>query len=415
MTVHVIGAGIAGLACATRLAKTGTPVAIYEQNRTAGGRCRSYFDQRLARTVDTGIHLTFARSTNFRAFLDDIGAADQLVGPDASYCRFVDIVSGRDWTLRPNAGPVPWWLMVPWRSPPQKGFADIIGLVRLASSDASATVAACVPTDGATFRNLWEPITVACLNTKPAHASAQLLWRFIRDGISNGSRLYHQRFPRGPLSECFIDPALAALRARDGRVNLRERLLGLEFAGDRIVALSFASRRVALDRSDAVVLALPPKPAARLVPSLAAPERSSAIITAHFALRPPAPPAPDLTCVIEGRSIWLLVRHDVATATIGAADDMLHQSSDAIARKLWSAIAVVLGRDGGQLPPHRVLKFRDGTYAHTPTEVARRPSNRTRWTNLFLAGDWTASEFPATVDSAAHSGHLAAAAAGTPA
>lgn len=412
MTVHVIGAGIAGLAGAVRLARAGVSVALYEQNRVAGGRCRSYFDARFGHPLDTGIHLTFARSRHFQAFLGDVDAAHQLVGPDSSYCRFIDVLDGRDWTLRPNPGLVPWWLMVPGRSPPRKGVGDLIGLARLAVADGSSTVGACVPTNGPSYRSLWEPITVACLNTPPAQASAQLLWRFIQDGLRHGAALYHQRFPRGGLTESFIDPALAMLRAHEGTVHFRARAHGLEFAGGRLAALHVGRHRVALAPADAVILALPPVAAARLVPDLSVPRQSSAIVTVHYALDPPAPPGPDLTCVLEGRSFWLLARGRVATATVGAADDLLREAPDSLARRLWAAAAAALARDARRLPPFRVLKFRDGTYAHTPSEVARRPSTRTRWANLFIAGDWTATDFPATIDSAALSGHLAAAAAG---
>ncbi|MBL8838116.1 MAG: FAD-dependent oxidoreductase [Alphaproteobacteria bacterium] len=411
MTVHVIGAGIAGLAAAARLARAGVTVALYEQTRAAGGRCRSYFDARFGRPLDTGIHLTFARSRHFQAFLADVDAADQLVGPDVSYCRFFDAVEGRSWTLRPNSGPVPWWLVVPGRSPPRKGVGDLLGLARLAVADRASTVSACIPTSGPSYRSLWEPITVACLNTPPAEASAQLLWQFILDGFRHGAALYHQRFARGGLSESFIAPALAKIEARHGTVHFRTRAHRFEFAGRRVDGLHVGGRRIALASSDAVVLALPPAAAARIVPDLSVPRRCSAIVTVHFALDPPAPPGPDLTCVIEGRSFWLLTRDRVATATIGAADDLLGEAPASLAQRLWSAAAAALGRDAERLPPYRVLKFRDGTYAHTPSEIARRPSTRTRWANLFVAGDWTATEFPATVDSAALSGHRAAAAA----
>lgn len=411
MTVHVIGAGIAGLASAARLARAGVAVALYEQGRVAGGRCRSYFDSRFDRPLDIGIHLTFTRSRHFRAFLGDVGAGEALVGPTSSYCRFVDVVGGHDWTLRPNAGPLPWWLMVPGRSPPQKGLGDLVALARLALADGASTVGACISADRPSYRSLWEPITVACLNTPPARASAQLLWQFIQDGVRHGATLYHQRFPRGSLSESFIDPALAALRARGAPIQFRARARRLEFSGDRLAAVCFADRRIAIGPADAAILALPPHAAARLVPDLDVPRQSSAIVTVHYSLDPPAPPAPELTCVIDGRSFWLLARDRIATATIGAADDTLHEPPAALAQRLWAAAAPVLGRDGRALPPHRVLKFRHGTYAHTPTDVARRPSTRTRWPNLFLAGDWIATDLPATVDSAALSGHLAATAA----
>lgn len=402
---------MAGLACAVRLARAGAPVVLYEQSRRAGGRCRSYFDRRLEQWLDTGIHLALTRHNHLLDFLHEIGASDQLVGPGTSHCRFVDVLERRDWTLRPNSGPIPWWILAPGRSPPNSGFGDLVALARLAHADPDTTVSACIPTNGGRYRQLWEPITIAGLNTPPALASARLMWWFIRDGLWYGADYYRQRFTRDALASSLVEPALATIRQHGGTVHLLHRAQGLSFEHARATAIAFTRRRIPLDPADIVVVALPPAAAGRLVPGLTVPERSSAILTVHYRLDPPAPPQPELTCVIEQRSLWMLVRNHLATVTVGAADDLLPQMPTDLARRFWPHARAVLGRGDSPVPAFRVMKFRNGTFAHTPTDVMRRPGERTRWRNVFVAGDWTETRLPATVEGAILSGQRAAAAA----
>jgi uncharacterized protein with NAD-binding domain and iron-sulfur cluster len=78
---------------------------------------------------------------------------------------------------------------------------------------------------------------------------------------------------------------------------------------------------------------------------------------------------------------------------------------------LWRPVAKVLGCEPAAPPPWRVLRFRRGTFAHTPADCALRPAARNGWSNLFLAGDWTRTGQSATLDGAVQSGHAAAAAA----
>ena len=87
-TVHVVGAGLAGLACALRLADAGRRVALYEAARMAGGRCRSYFDASLGLTIDNGNHLLLSGNRAARDYAKRIGASDALVGPERMRLRF---------------------------------------------------------------------------------------------------------------------------------------------------------------------------------------------------------------------------------------------------------------------------------------------------------------------------------------
>src|ERR1700722_14713354 len=108
--VHVIGAGLAGLAAALALAETGARITVYEAAPQAGGRCRSYFDATLGCRIDNGNHLLIAGNHATMAYLDAIGARDTLMGPEETVYPFLDLVSGERWVVKPSRGKIPWWL-----------------------------------------------------------------------------------------------------------------------------------------------------------------------------------------------------------------------------------------------------------------------------------------------------------------
>ena len=113
--IHVVGAGIAGLAAAVELVASGYPVTLYEQAGHAGGRCRSFFDDTLQRSIDNGNHLVLSGNRSLYAFLRQIGASDRLSGPARAAFPFIDLQTGERWTVRPGSGPVPWWIFAPKR------------------------------------------------------------------------------------------------------------------------------------------------------------------------------------------------------------------------------------------------------------------------------------------------------------
>ena len=117
---HIIGAGLAGLAAATRLSGLGHAVTLYEAVGHAGGRVRSFHDPVLDRLIDNGNHLVLSGNTSLTAYLDETGASQGLCRADAVF-PFVNVRTGVRWSLRPNAGPLPWWVLAPSRRPPGTG------------------------------------------------------------------------------------------------------------------------------------------------------------------------------------------------------------------------------------------------------------------------------------------------------
>ncbi len=116
--VHVVGAGLAGLAAALDLAEAGVAVTVHEAGPAAGGRCRSYMDRELGVRLDNGNHLLLSGNAATWRFLDRVGARGTMGGPGRPLFPFVDVSTGERWTVRPNAGRLPWWVLSPRRRVP---------------------------------------------------------------------------------------------------------------------------------------------------------------------------------------------------------------------------------------------------------------------------------------------------------
>ena len=116
--------------------------------------------------------------------------------------------------------------------------------------------------------------------------------------------------------------------------------------------------------------------------------------------------------MIGGTAHWVFVRDDVVSVTVSGAGALAGQPAADLASLLWSDVTRALGLPVGPVPPVRVVKEKRATFIQTPANQHRRPPPATRWPNLFLAGDWTATGLPATIEGAIRSGFAAAAATG---
>src|ERR1051326_8414225 len=107
--VHIVGAGLAGLAAAVTLSAGGRRVALYEASQQAGGRCRSFFDSELGCRIDNGNHLLLSGNSAALAYVERVEALETFER-GAAAIPFIDLTSGERWTLKPSAGPIPWWI-----------------------------------------------------------------------------------------------------------------------------------------------------------------------------------------------------------------------------------------------------------------------------------------------------------------
>jgi hydroxysqualene dehydroxylase len=406
-SVHIVGAGLAGLAAAVELADAGRPVFLHEAAPHAGGRCRSYFDTELGCRIDNGNHLVLSGNNMTLNYLERIGALGTLDGPVEAAFPFLDVATNQRWTIWLNDGALPWWILNSRRRVPDTRAIDYCAALALRRVDASATVAAVLNPRRSLFRRLWEPLVIAALNTGAEQASAELFWRILAQTLGRGGLACRPLVPRIGLSETFVEPALARLRGNGVEIRFGARLKAVTFEASRASELLFDDDSVRLGDGDSVILAVSAAIAARLVPALTVPDRYSPIVNAHFRCDPPEG-MPFFFGVIGGTAEWIFRKKEAFSVTVSAADRIVDRTSAELRDLFWRDVALAYQLPSHPVPPVRIVKERRATFLASPEQLKRRPGQTTAWRNLLLAGDYVDTGLPATIEGAIRSGFAAA-------
>jgi squalene-associated FAD-dependent desaturase len=404
--VHVIGAGLAGLAASVRLAQIGATVALYEATGHPGGRCRSYLDHATGMMIDNGNHLLLSGNHAALAYLGAIGASAGLEGPAGAEFPFIDLPTRQRWTLRINDSRLPWWILDPHRRVPGTKAGDYLRFAPLLWTRHDVPIGDRVVCAGTVYDRLLHPLLLAALNIDPPHGSARLAARVLSETLVRGGTACRPLIARQGLGRVFVEPAIDLLRGRGATIEMNHELRAVTIRNGAVVELNFGSTRTDVGGHDAVILAVPPAVASSLLPDVKAPTASRAILNAHFRADPP-PNMATMTGVLNATSEWIFAFPGRLAVTISNADRWLDVPRDELAATIWREVAAVAGIDA-PLPAWQIVRERRATFAATPEQNAKRAGPRPPCRNLFLAGDWTDTGLPATIEGAIRSGHRAA-------
>jgi squalene-associated FAD-dependent desaturase len=405
-TVHIIGAGISGLSAAVRLTDAGHRVHVHEATQQAGGRCRSYFDAATNLTIDNGNHLLLSGNRHALAYARSIGTEAGLIGPKSAQFPFVDLATGQRWLLDLGDSRLPLWVFDESRRVPDTGLLDYLVLAPLVWAPVSKTVGDTIRCEGTLYQRLVQPLLLAALNVDPPIGSAGLAGAIVRETLLAGGQACRPLIARDGLSAILIEPAVKLLQDKGASVSLGHELREFATSGDRIAGLKFGSDEVALGPDDAIVMAVPPRAAANLLPGLPTPTKFRAIVNAHFRFDPPRD-APPILGVVGGLVEWLFAFPQRLSVTISAGERLVDMPREELAEAIWRDVCKAAGV-AGELPPWQIVRERRATFEATPEQNALRPKAATSFKNLFLAGDWTDTGLPATIEGSVRSGDRAA-------
>jgi len=432
--VLIIGGGFAGLAAGVALAKAGRPVRLLEQKPHLGGRARSFADPATGAIVDNGQHLLMGCYHSTLEFLKEIGTLDSIVLQPNLRVHFVE-PGGKPTTLRcPNLAS-PWHLLVGVLRSNSFSWSEKIQIARLGSvlhgkgkPDGGAgqfTVEEWLTGLGQSERvrrYFWDLISIAALNEDPRRAAAEIFARVLRLALFTSPADSCLGIPRRGLSDCYTDAARAYIESHSGRVETGRSIKALSINqgvcdgvllpdGEKIEAAT-------------IVSAVPWFELVRLVPGELL--RSEPYFTNILALRP-APivsinlwfdrPITDLDSVgLRGTTVqWLFNRSRIPGAGENAIALVLSGAHEHMSRSKEELLAVAIGDLAELFPESRaakvvhslIIKERFATFSPCVGVDQLRPAAKSPVRGLYLAGDWTATGLPATIEGAVQSAYTA--------
>lgn len=388
-TVHIIGAGISGLAAATALAEKHIPVKLYEATTQAGGRCRSSSDSILG-TIDHGLHVFSGAARHLWRYIDSIDARGSIISIPLPL-PVIDLKGGH--TMQLGGGYLPYL--------PVGDAACFLGAL-LCPGD--QRVEAMVHPHSPLQDHLLSPLSRLAL-TRPAHqASVSQLQRLMRRQTQRGGRDWYM--VEGGLQAGLIAPALARLEYYGGSVYFGQALKGLEQDEYGVRQLHFTRKKVPLAEGDLVILATPAPVARQLLPALPVPLQQHCAITLHFSAQH-TQPAGSLRVLANAPYDLLRYENGIICASIRLADHAWQGDEEALAARVWRATRQLHPALPNALP--HWSSCREKRAGHVPLDHALPAPALAP--GLLLAGDWLDARNAPTLESAAASGYAAATAA----
>jgi squalene-associated FAD-dependent desaturase len=286
---------------------------------------------------------------------------------------------------------------------------DYLSLMPLIWASQNTLVGNAIPCDGTLYQRLVQPLLLAALNVDPPEGSAGLAGAIVRETLLAGGQACRPLIAREGLSAVLIEPAVKFLTERGHTVQLGHELREFASSDGRVNALNFGGEDVIpVAADDAIVMAVPPRAASSLLPGIKTPTKFRAIVNAHFRYDPPPGAAPILG-VVGGLVEWLFAFPQRLSVTISNGDRLVDMPREELAQSIWNDVCEAGGISGApELPAWQIVRERRATFAATPEQNALRPGPVTALKNLFLAGDWTDTGLPATIEGSVRSGDRAA-------
>lgn len=429
--VAVIGAGWAGCAAGVELAATGHAVTLFEAARTLGGRARVVdIDGHL---LDNGQHILLGAYSETLRLIRTVG-----INPDDVLLRLPLQMrypgnSGMDF-VTPRL-PAPFHMLVGLLRASGLDREDKLALARFSTTarwmdwqlNQDCSVAELLDRYDQTERLtqlMWRPLCIAALNTPPERASAQVFLNVLRDSLGARRAASDMLIPRVDLSALFPQRAAEFIGSRGGKVRLGVQVRHIHRNGAAWRIETSDAGAQPPEGFDAVIVATQPRQAVTLLDGLA---DTSAIAALGY--------EPITTCYLQytpafrlqqpffaladdpGRGHWGQFVFDrgqldsrsagLLSVVVSASREAIEQGHDALTASVAAQLAQVFGEPSLLSPAwSMVISEKRATFACTPSLF--RPSNATGVEGLFIAGDYTAGDYPATLESAVRSAVAAA-------
>lgn len=425
----IIGGGFSGLAAGVSLAERGVEVLLLERRNHLGGRAYSFIDSKTGSTVDNGQHLFMGCYHHTIAFLEKIGCLDRLKFQDTPRVDFLDREDG---FFKFECPPLP---------APLHALAGLLTMKGLTLSDKlrALNVGRAIRGNGLPEsltvdqwldqlhqsdrirQRFWYPMVIATLNEDPRTASAKMLKRVLEEAFGSGRRGTSIGIARVGLSDLYTGGSREYIQSLGGRVTTAAEVERLAIVNGAIVAAELKTGEKI--EADWFISAVPPSAFLKMLDERDARQfepisrlETSPIVSINLWFDRPVIDR-EFTGLIGTRCQWIFNKDLILSAKntnqiaviISAAREFVDWTREALVEMAETELHEMIpsSRDA-VLIKSAIVKEREATMAHSVESDGLRPGPRTAVANLLLAGDWTDTGLPATIESAVISGHTAA-------
>jgi len=417
----VVGGGLAGLSAAVSLAKKNIHVQLIEASPKFGGRVYSFTDEKSGDEIDNGQHLLLGCYYETLKFLDTINASHLF-----QYQKNLEINfaarGGQKYYLAATSLPYPFSLLFGLLNYDALSIADKITVILLIArlpfiesySHRNETVEdwlVGMNQSRNSIKAFWEIIGVGALNSRLKDASAEIFIDILKVIFLEGNDASAMIIPKVGLSKAFINPAVSYIESKKNELSLSEKLVELSFNGSR--AVSAVTDKKSVRDFDAVILAIPAHGMSKIknIELLLEPEtiemKHSSILTLHLWLKENRLKK-TFYAFLDSHLHWVFNHGTYLTTVTSGADELIEKSQEELFAIATTELSNHLGIKAEDILDYKIIKEKRATFIPNKENLSKRPWTNTKIENIFLAGDWTNTGLPATIEGAIKSGHSAA-------
>lgn len=435
--IAIIGGGLAGISAAVELCEHSAPFYMFEQTGRLGGRASSFLDAESGECLDNGQHLISGAYHCFFNLLEKLGTNKHFLRQDSLKVPFLEKK-----LLNQNESEINKYLL---NSSILKGKSGkVLGLLNMKSLSLKSKlniIQLFIKLQKKSFivqnisiidflkeqkqseeaiKYFWEPLVLATLNASISLSSALLLARVLRLSFFSDSKSSALLFPKIGLSEYYNNLKDLAIK-NNSKLFLNERIVSVKKKEN---AFELISKNGSRFEADCLIAALPPQALLKILPNEISENpffdemksyKYSAILSVYFWTEKEI--FQDMfSALINSKFHWIFNRNAFLdrkskyfsyTLTTSYAENLINLSKKEISNLVNEELRHFFQMKEEPLFT-KIIKERRATLQITPDIEAKRYDNQTPISGFYLAGDWTATALPATIESAAQSGRRAA-------
>lgn len=415
MTTLIIGGGWSGLAAAITLTQQGHPVHLIESAKQLGGRARNVHWQ--DKTIDNGQHMMIGAYQQMLEMMWLIG-----ISPDDVFHRLPIDITIQDSQFPPlhlsARSKLPWPLSLAWNLIKSAGLIGFYQVARLQSnipkllSDKDVTVSEWLlktKQSERLIRQLWEPLCLATLNTPINQASAHVLAKVLQDSLGNNKSAADLLIPKQPLGDLFPQIAANYIELHGGKVSLQTRAKEIVIEHGKVQGI--ITRDDITIPTDNLIVALSPSPTTDLLASHITMNKPDEYPICTVYLQYPVHitlPAP-MSGMTGTLSQWIFDRSEqtpgLMAVVISGPGQHENMSKDDLILQVCKEVHQMHPLLPEQAEHCLVIREKHATFACTVDNEKNRPHSQTNISGLWLAGDYVANNYPATLEGAIRNGN----------